>query len=319
MGRMERKARSRIASRAFAPRLRSIGLVELAMQFSVRASLEQFTLPHPRGEGQLKISVAAPAMMAPGATIPVLYVVDGDFLFGMAAEIARAISSVAAFPAFYVVGIGYDANYLDFLKLRTADLSPPIGAEAVASMGAIGAMIGSDRNGGAEAFLVFLADTLKPEIAARYPETGGGEQILFGHSLGGLFAAHALLTRPDAFSSFVVSSPSLWWDGFSIFQKLPAFRERLASLSPPRVFVDVGGKEQDPPTSVPPGLGVTLEEAQAQIRAARMVDAAKEFADALSEAGVANLRHIAFAEEDHTSVAPSAMIHGMRFALRHGE
>lgn len=289
------------------------------MQFSVRASLEQFTLPHPGGEGLLKISVAAPAMAPPDTKLPVLYVVDGDFLFGMAAEIARALSSVAAFPPFMVVGIGYDATYLDFLKLRTADLSPPISAEAAAAMGSVGAMIGSDRNGGADAFLAFLADTLKPEIAARYPQTDGDEHILFGHSLGGLFAAHALLTRPDAFSNFIVSSPSLWWDGFSILQKLPAFKERLAALpKQPRVFVDVGAKEQDPPTSVPPGLGVTLEEAQAQIRAARMVEAAKEFADALREAGVADLRHIAFAEEDHTSVAPSAMIHGVRFALRQG-
>jgi predicted alpha/beta superfamily hydrolase len=288
------------------------------MQFSVRASLEQFTLPRPGGEGQLKISVAVPAMVPPGATIPVLYVVDGDFLFGMAAEIARAISSVAAFPPFYVVGIGYDATYLDFLKRRTADLSPPISAEAAAAMGSVGAMIGSDRNGGADAFLTFLADTLKPEIAARYPETGG-EQILFGHSLGGLFAAHALLTRPDAFTSFIIGSPSLWWDGFSILQKLPAFTERLSALpQQPRVFVGVGGREQDPPTSVPPGLGVTLEEAQAQIRASRMVDAAKEFADALGGAGVAALRHVAFAEEDHTSVAPSIIIHGMRFALQQG-
>jgi predicted alpha/beta superfamily hydrolase len=267
----------------------------------------------------LKISVAAPAMVPPGATIPVLYVVDGDFLFGMTAEIARAISSVAAFPPFYVVGIGYDATYLDFLKLRTADLSPPISAEAAAAMGSVGAMIGSDRNGGADQFLAFLADTLKPEIAARYPEAGG-EQTLFGHSLGGLFAAHALLTRPDAFSSFIIGSPSLWWDGFSILQKLPAFTERLSALpQQPRVFVGVGGREQDPPTSVPPGLGVTLEEAQAQISASRMVDAAKEFADALGGAEVVALRHVTFTEEDHTSVAPSIIIHGMRFALQHGE
>jgi len=304
-------------SRVALPRARGApdGLMELAMQFSVRASLEQFVLPHPGGEGQLKISVAAPAMAPAGATLPVLYVVDGDFLFGIAAELARAITSVAAFPPFYVVGIGYDADYLDFLKLRTADLSPPISAEAAAAMGTVGAMVGADRNGGADRFLAFLADTLKPEIAARYPGTGGA-QILFGHSLGGLFAAHALLARPDAFSSFIIGSPSLWWDGFSILGKLPAFAGRLpAPPSQPRVFVGVGGKEQDPPTSVPPGLGVSLEEAQAQIRASRMVDAAKEFADALGTAGVAALRHVAFAEEDHASVAASVIIHGMRFAL----
>jgi predicted alpha/beta superfamily hydrolase len=286
------------------------------MQFSVRASLEQFALPHPGGGPQLKISVAAPAIPAPDAEVPVLYVVDGDLAFGVAAEIARVMSTVSGFPAFYVVGIGYDAAYQDFLKLRTADLSPPIAAEAVEKLGGVGAMIGADRNGGADAFLAFLLDRLRPEIAARYRRTDGGEQVLFGHSLGGLFAAHALLTRPEAFSAYIVGSPSLWWDGFSIFDKLPAFKERLQALPrQPRVFVDVGGKEQDLPTSVPPGAGVTLEQVQAQVRAARMVDAAAEFAEGLERAGVASLRHVAFAEDDHTSSALSGLIHGMRFAL----
>lgn len=289
------------------------------MQFSIRASLEQFALPHPGGEGRFKISVAAPAMVPPDVAVPVLYVVDGDLLFGMAAEIARAMTNVGVLPPFYVVGIGYDADYAEFLKLRTADLTPPLDPEALETMGNVGAMIGSERNGGADVLLGFLADTLKGEIAARYPATTGGEQILFGHSLGGLFSAHALLTRPDAFSAFLVSSPSLYWNEFAILQFLPAFAERLAALPrQPRVFVDVGGKEQDLPTSVAEGFAGTLEEAQAWIKAARMVDAAKEFAEALGEAGVADLHHIAFAEEDHTSVVPSAIIHGMRFALGRG-
>ncbi|MBY8824950.1 alpha/beta hydrolase [Sphingomonas colocasiae] len=289
------------------------------MAFSVRASLEQFSLPHPSGEGQLRISVAAPAALPADGAVPIVYVTDGDLLFGMAAEIGRAVSSVAGFPAHYVVGIGYDAGHAEFLKLRTADLTPPIGAEALAALGAIGTAIGGDRNGGADAFLAFLTDTLRAEIAARYPRTMAGEQILFGHSLGGLFAAHALLTRPDSFSAFIVSSPSLWWDGFSILARLPGFRARLAALPrQPRVFVDVGAHEQDMPASVPDGLGVSLEEAQAQIRAARMVDAAREFADALADAGLARIRYIAFAEDDHVSAAPAAILHGMRFALGHG-
>ena len=288
------------------------------MQFSVRASLEQFALAHPSGEGQVRISVAAPAVEAPTAGVPVLYVVDGDMLFGLAAEIARAVSSVAGFPAHYVVGIGYDAAYADFLKRRTADLTPPIGAEALASLGGLAAAIGGEQSGGADAFLAFLAETLQPEIAARYPQTAGGDRILFGHSLGGLFAAHALLTRPHSFSAFIVGSPSLWWNGFAILEELPAFRDRLAALSrQPRVFVDVGAREQELPTSVPEGIGVTLAEAQAQIRASRMVDAAREFADALRDAGVEALRHIAFAEDDHVSAAPAGMLHGMRFALGH--
>ncbi|MGN6690731.1 MAG: alpha/beta hydrolase [Sphingopyxis sp.] len=282
----------------------------------MRASLEQFALPHSSGAGELTISVAAPAAAMPDAGVPVLYVVDGDLLFGMAAEIGRAVSMVEGFPAHYIVGIGYDAAFADVMKLRTADLAPPIGAEALQGLGAFGAAIGSENSGGADAFLAFLTETLRPEIASRYPRTVGGAPILFGHSLGGLFAANALLTRPDSFASFIISSPSLWWDGFSILQTLPAFKERLAMLSQqPRVFVDVGAREQELPTSVPDGMGVTLAEAQTQVAAARMVDGAKDFADALRDAGLSNLRHVAFAGDDHVSAAPAAILHGMRFAL----
>jgi predicted alpha/beta superfamily hydrolase len=286
------------------------------MLASVRASLEQFTLAHPSGAGALKISVAAPAIPMSVGPVPVLYVMDGDLLFGLAAEIARAMSAAGGMPALYIVGIGYDAGYADFLKLRTADLSPPITAQALEALGAVATAISGDRNGGADRFLQFLLDALAPQMAARFPQTVGAARFLFGHSLGGLFAAHALVTRPEAFDAFLVSSPSLWWDDFSIFRKLPAFPARLAALAArPRVFLDVGGKEQDLPTTVPEGLGVSLEEARAQIRAARMVDAAGEFAEALREAGIESLRHITFAEDDHTSVVPAAILHGMRFAL----
>ncbi len=288
------------------------------MQFSVCASLDQFTFPHPSREGQLRISVAAPASLPADAAVPVLYVVDGDLIYGMAAEIARAMSSADSMPPCYVVGIGYDADFALFLKLRTADLSPPLGAEAAVQLGTLGDAIGSDRNGGADAFLAFLIDTLQPEIAARYPATDGAERFLFGHSLGGLFAAHALLTRPDSFSAFIASSPSLWWDDFSILRKVPDFASAVATLPrPPRILVDVGGKEQDLPQEAPPGAGMTLEEAQAHISRARMVDAAREFVDALRDAGAAEARLIVFAEEDHVSVVPGALLHGMRFALRH--
>lgn len=290
------------------------------MPFPVRASLEQFTLPHPSGTGRLTISVAAPAAPAPDAAVPVLYVVDGDMLFGMASEIARAMTNVAGFPAHYVVGVGYNAAYPDMLKLRTADLAPPIGEAALRDLGGLGEAIGGAASGGADAFLAFLADALQPEMVRRYPQTAEGPQILFGHSLGGLFAARALLNRPDSFAAFIVSSPSLWWDGFAILRELPFFRERLAALPrQPRLFVDVGAREQELPTSVPDGIGVTLEEAQSQIRAARMVDAAREFAAALVEAGLTAVRYVAFAEDDHVSAAPAAILHGMRFALGRDE
>jgi len=53
------------------------------------------------------------------------------------------------------------------MKLRTADLAPPISAEALENLGAFGAAVGGESSGGADAFLAFLTDKLRPEIAAR--------------------------------------------------------------------------------------------------------------------------------------------------------
>src|SRR3546814_6961629 len=87
-----------------------------------------------------------------------------------------ALPILGVLPPFYVVGIGYDADYADFLKLRTADLTPPLDPDVLAKMGNVGAMIGSERNGGADALLAFLIETLRPEIAARYPQPDGAQR-----------------------------------------------------------------------------------------------------------------------------------------------
>lgn len=288
------------------------------MTVSVRASLDQFDLAHPNGSGRLEISVAAPARIDPGSKVPVLYVLDSDLLFGMASEISRAIMNAEAMPPHYVVGVGYGAEYGEVLKLRTADLSPPLDQVDASDLGALGAMIGADVNGGADSFLSFIVETLKREIGSRYPHTNGAESFLFGHSLGGLFTAHALLTRPDAFDAFLASSPSLWWNGFAILKRLPDFEQRLKALErKPRVFIDVGGTEQDLADSVPPGVDISLEALHAVISNARTVDAAREFAEALGRAGIEELRHVAFAGEDHVSVTAPALLHATRFAMRH--
>jgi len=290
------------------------------MPFSVRAALEQFSLAHPSGAGQLTISIAAPAAHAPDGGVPVLYVVDGDLLFGMAAEIARAVTSVTDFPAHYVVGIGYDAAYADVLKLRTADLAPPIAAAALESLGGLGVAIGGAEGGGADAFLAFLTDRLRPEIAARYPQTADGPQILFGHSLGGLFAAYALLTRPGSFATFLANSPSLWWDGFAILGHLPAFADKLAEIEhQPRVLVGVGGKEQDLPSKVPVGMDMALADVQALVTISRMVDSVPEFTAALRDAGLTDVAHFIYDGEDHGSVVPAAMMRGLCFAVPNPE
>jgi hypothetical protein len=285
------------------------------MSTTIPLNVEQFELPHPDGKSQFRIHVARPAGLPEGAKVPVLLVTDSDIFFGLAAEMARTRSFGGAYPNVLVVGVGYGAGFEEVVKLRTADLTPPLSEAGRAALGNFTSFIG-EQNGGAEAFLDFLADTLVPEVDKRFAEADTDKTILWGHSLGGLFASYALLTRPGAFPAFICSSPSLWWDGFAIRAHLEGFKERLAALpKAPIVLLDVGAKEQDLPTEVPAGMQLSLEEVQAIVVSARMVDALAEFVEDLRKAGLTDLVHAPFQDEDHSTVVAAAMMRGLTLAL----
>jgi uncharacterized protein len=279
-------------------------------------TVDCFQLNHPSGEGLVQIAVSKPeGLPEEAAGIPVLFVLDGDVAFAAAAELARVRSFGGGLPPVYVVGIGYGADFAEFAKLRTGDLTPPTSAAGTSALGGVATLIG-DQSGGADAFLAFLIDVLVPEIGARYPQTNPQARHLFGHSLGGLFVSYALMTRPSAFSSFIASSPSLWWDGFAALSHLPALKEAVArDAQNPRVLVAVGGKEQDVPTEVPASLPMALADVQAMVAASRMVDAAREFAEAIRDAGLDRVEHVVFDGEDHGSVVPAAISRALSFAL----
>jgi predicted alpha/beta superfamily hydrolase len=286
------------------------------MSNPIQVKVDQFDMPHPSSTGLFQISVVRHPHLTDGdRAVPVLFVLDADMVFALAAEIARLRGTGNMLPTVMVVGVGYGAAFADMAKLRTADLTPPLSEAGKQSMGDLASLIG-DKDGGAEAFLTFLTKTLAPEIERRYPETSPSERILFGHSLGGLFTSYALLTRPHAFSAFLCSSPSLWWDQFAILSHLPVFAGKLAGLkSKPRVMISVGSKEQDLPTKVPPGLDMPLEAVQAMVAASRMVDGAADFVSALRESGLKDTTYVAFDGEDHATVIAAAIMRGLVVAV----
>ncbi|NEU03207.1 ferri-bacillibactin esterase BesA, partial [Escherichia coli] len=48
-------------------------------------------------------------------------------------------------------------------------------------------------------------------------------QTIFGHSLGGLFVLQVLLTKPDAFQTYIAGSPSIHWNKPFILKKTDHF------------------------------------------------------------------------------------------------
>jgi len=62
-------------------------------------------------------------------------------------------------------------------------------------------------SGGGENFLSFIEEELIPELDKKYRTVP--YRILFGHSLGGLFATHAYMKEQTLFNSFIAVDPSL--------------------------------------------------------------------------------------------------------------
>ena len=192
----------------------------------------------------------ASPLTGPPENCPILFLLDGDLTFGTAVESAALRTAFGQLQPAIIVGVAYASDLLTMVRLRTKDLTPPAPEGKYPEMAA---MIGTDY-GGADAFLKFLVDELAPEIHVRAPESSKTRRALFGHSLGGLFFAYALMIRPESFETFLANSPALWWNDFSILALMRDFPGKLEKLSArPRVLISVGELEQEEPTVAPPG------------------------------------------------------------------
>ncbi|PJK11258.1 esterase [Lysobacteraceae bacterium NML120232] len=243
----------------------------------------------------------------PANGYPVLYVLDGDGLFPLATLLAQGMNMRAgehqASPML-VVGIGYDNGKLLDLAARAEDFTP-----ASASYAHSGDRL-SQRFGGAEAFSQFLTGRLRETIAAEFP-INRTQQSLFGHSYGGLFTLHQLLTRPQSFRHYLISSPSIWWNQNRVLQDFPQFAERLAAAPQPlAVRISAGEYEQ----KLAPHLPANAER-EAMMQARRMVDAAGEAAQRLERDGGQQIQVVyqTYPGQTHGTVTVHALLDGIRW------
>ncbi|MBL8271322.1 alpha/beta hydrolase [Steroidobacter sp.] len=189
-----------------------------------------------------RIFVSFPAATeAPADGFPVLYVLDGNASFAAFAE-ARRIQERFDIGKSIVVGVGYptdqtyDARRLNDYPPAMLDPPPKLWRQ-----------LAKYKSGGRDTFLDFLTGKLRTEIASRY-KVDLDRQSLFGHSLGGLFALHALFTRPQAFHSIVAASPSQEWNEQGVLDEEREFTARLTSGKvgkTSRLLVVVGGRDID--------------------------------------------------------------------------
>jgi predicted alpha/beta superfamily hydrolase len=279
---------------------------------AVRAR-ESSTLSLRSPEGlDYRIFMSVPAGDPPPGGFPVLYVLDANAWFGVAAEMTR-LYELEGGPA-VVVGIGYpvDTLYAPLRRGHDFTLGPP-------ANGKMSVYAGADF-GGADRFLSFLRGQVRDTIAAKVP-IDRKRQSLFGHSLGGYFVMHVLLTQPDAFAAYAAASPALWWDLPKIDAEAEVAKKRARPTRPPRVIVTAGSAEQalgsadtnlfrrlyaaNPKQFGGKSIEQVLAETNEELSRSRMVDNARGAAAQLTALGIP-AEFVAFDQENHrSSVAPA--------------
>lgn len=170
-----------------------------------------------------RLYLSIPKQEPPPGGFPVLYMLDANGYFPLMATAARLQArrpDVTGVVPMVVAGIDHDADEAFDADRRYRDFTPPT------------------RDGGppkliekfkiqppcceADRFLAFLESEVKP-LVERLAPVDRGKQSLFGHSLGGLLALHALAARPEAFQNVIAVSPSAWWDDQRVLDGLRAY------------------------------------------------------------------------------------------------
>jgi glycogen operon protein len=93
--------------------------------------------------------------------------------------------------------------------------------------------------GRGDAYLAFVAETLKPHIDRAFRTRPEPEATaIVGSSMGGLISLYALLARPETFGAAAVLSPALWFAGGAIFETVEQQKQLKG-----RLYLDVGTAE----------------------------------------------------------------------------
>lgn len=232
---------------------------------------------------------------------PVLFVVDANYGFPIVRNIAQRLNKHAGMEEVVVVGLSY-ANGDGGVYSRRRDYTPttPRKHDYRSDMPGRQPAFGE-----AAAYGKFLSEEVFPFIASHY-RVNMRRKVFIGHSYGSLLGLQFLLTAPRTFEHYILGSPSLWYDAGIMFEREQAYAASHKDL-PASVFFGIGGLEK-----LAPGKKRSRAE-----EGADMLADLREFDAKLKSHKFPNLktRLRVFEDEDHASVFPLVLTHGLRSYL----
>ncbi|MGO3566293.1 MAG: alpha/beta hydrolase [Serratia grimesii] len=193
------------------------------------------------GQRHYRIRIVQPRIAPPPAGYPVIYFLDGNaVLMELNTNLLARLAAQKQPPV--LVLLSYDNDLRIDANGRSYDYTPaPLQTR------------GMRANGGADAFLKLIESQVKPAVAAKVV-INPQQQTLWGHSYGGLFVLHTLLTQPASFQYYVAVEPSLWWGKGFILQEAQRVIDRHPALSA-HLWLWTGGGEKM--RSAPPNIKQT--------------------------------------------------------------
>ncbi len=196
---------------------------------------------------------------------PVLYAMDGDITFSYTASLVRYLAAFSpAVPGMIVVGVPHPDRFADLSYGKDKMLDHAVGGED---------------------FAKFLETELFPYIGSTY--RAKGYKVLYGHSLGAVFAPHTLARKPGLFNAYFSVSPDFTRD----LTLLPLLQEKLSKKTLSDCF-----------------LFVAME----KFRSGEVKRGHEAFMALLRKLPKYRWTELFLEEENHVSMAPISLLHGLK-------
>ncbi|WP_371185840.1 alpha/beta hydrolase [Thalassotalea maritima] len=156
---------------------------------------------------------------------PVLFLNDGPYTF----KVAAGVTHMKQMDKVIIVGISF-AKGQNGQYSRVRDLTPEEDTSWT-----------KYETGGAPRYLQFIEDEVFTYVENNY-RVNTNQRILSGQSLGGSFGAWVLLSKPELFSSYILTSPSLWYKNDLIYNIEHNYHARTQQLNA-NVYIATGALE----------------------------------------------------------------------------
>jgi predicted alpha/beta superfamily hydrolase len=216
------------------------GLFVLGSSVYCQNRKDQFEMVSRSVEGEIyPIEVVLPDDYDSTRTYPVLYFTDWWFSRQAGPHMYMRMRSADVIEPIIIVGIGTKGDMNDWILERLRDLTPTRLPELDIPDSIAAGSRGT--TGGAANFLAFIKNELIPLVEDKYP-CDTLDRGLLGYSLGGLFGTYVFVSEPQLFQKYLLGSPTLGLDNFTMIEKLKDTPPEIYS-SVKAVFVSVGEEE----------------------------------------------------------------------------